>query len=51
MRTRQQPVATVDNGFAQSVACIMATQAYWTGRKQYWDAAAEEITERSPQSA
>ena len=26
MRSRQQPIATVDNGFAQSVACIMATQ-------------------------
>ena len=51
MRSRQQPIATVDNGFAQSVACIMATQAYWTGRKQYWDATAEEIAERPPQSA
>jgi predicted dehydrogenase len=51
MRSRQQPIATVDNGFAQSVACIMATQAYWTGRKQYWDAVAEEITDRPPQSA
>jgi predicted dehydrogenase len=50
MRSRQQPIATVDNGFAQSVACIMATQAYWTGRKQYWDTAREEITDHPPQS-
>jgi predicted dehydrogenase len=48
LRSRQQPVATVQDGFAQSVACIMATQAYWTGKKQYWDARAEEITDRNP---
>jgi predicted dehydrogenase len=48
MRSRQQPVATVHDGFAQSVACIMATQAYWTGKKQYWDAKAEEITDHPP---
>jgi predicted dehydrogenase len=48
LRSRQQPVATVQAGFAQSVACIMATQAYWTGKKQYWDARAEEITDRNP---
>jgi len=29
MRSRQQPHATVDNGFAHSVACIMSTDAYW----------------------
>jgi predicted dehydrogenase len=49
MRSRKDPIATVDNGFAQSVACIMATQAYWTGKKQYWDAKTEEITDRVPQ--
>jgi predicted dehydrogenase len=48
MRSRQQPVATVHDGFAQSVACIMATKAYWTGKKQYWDAKAEEITDHPP---
>jgi predicted dehydrogenase len=48
MRTRQQPVATVHDGFAQSVACMMATKAYWTGKKQYWDAKAEEITDHPP---
>ena len=51
LRSRQQPIATVQNGFAQSVACIMATQAYWTGKKQYWDAKAEEITDRNPATA
>jgi predicted dehydrogenase len=50
MRSRQQPIATVQDGFAQSVACIMATQAYWTGKKQYWDAKAEEITDQVPQA-
>ena len=50
MRSRQQPIATVENGFAQSVACIMATQAYWTGRKQYWNATTEEITDQPSQS-
>ncbi|MDP9337535.1 MAG: Gfo/Idh/MocA family oxidoreductase [Acidobacteriota bacterium] len=50
MRDRRQPIATVENGFAQSVACIMATQAYWSGKKQYWDPQAELITDRAPQS-
>jgi len=50
MRSRQQPIATAQDGFGQSVACIMATQAYWTGKKQYWDAKAEEITEQVPQT-
>lgn len=48
MRSRQQPVATVNDGFAQSVACIMATKAYWSGKKQYWDAKAEEIIDHPP---
>lgn len=48
MRSRQQPVATVHDGFAQSVACMMATKAYWTGRKQYWDAKTEEILDHPP---
>ena len=48
MRSRQQPVATVQDGFAQSVACMMATKAYWTGKKQYWDAKTEEILDHPP---
>ena len=35
MRSRQQPIATVHDGFAQSVACMMATEAYWTGRNNF----------------
>jgi hypothetical protein len=48
MRSRQQPHATVDNGFAHSVACIMSTEAYWSGEKQYWDAKNETIIHRLP---
>jgi predicted dehydrogenase len=37
MRSRQDPHATVHNGFAHSVACMMAAQSYWAGKKMYWD--------------
>ncbi len=45
MQTRRQPSATVDHGFSHSIVCIMAAQAYWTGKRQYWDAAREEIVD------
>ncbi len=48
MRTRTQPAATVHDGFAHSVACIMAAESYWSGRKVYWDSVTETIVERSP---
>ncbi len=48
LRTRQQPVATVNDGLAQSVACMMAAESYWTGKKVYWDAAKETIVDRAP---
>jgi predicted dehydrogenase len=48
MRTRTQPAATVHDGFAHSVACTMAAQSYWSGRKLYWDSVTETIVERSP---
>ena len=48
MRSRQQPHCTVQDGFAHSVACIMAAQAYWSGKKQYWDAASETILDQPP---
>jgi predicted dehydrogenase len=51
IRSRQQPHCTVHNGFAHSVACMMAARSYWSGTKQYWDAAKEEILDRPPQSA
>lgn len=48
MRSRQQPHCTVQDGFAHSVACMMAAEAYSSGRKQYWDAATETILDRAP---
>src|SRR5438309_10017931 len=50
MRSRQQPHCTVQDGFAHSVACMMATKAYSSGKKQYWDAATETILDRVPGS-
>ena len=46
LRSRQQPHSTVQDGFAHSVANIMATQSYWSGKKQYWDVATEAILDR-----
>jgi len=43
MRSREQPHSTVRNGFAQSVASMMAAQSYWSGKKVYWDAKSETI--------
>jgi predicted dehydrogenase len=51
LRTRQQPIATVHDGFAQSVACMMAAESYWTGKKVYWDSKKEEIVDRAPDAA
>jgi len=50
MRTRQQPNCTVHDGFAHSVACMMAAEAYHSGKKQYWDPATETILDRAPGS-
>src|SRR6266702_8117428 len=47
MRSRQQPHCTVRDGFAHSVACMMAAEAYSSGNKQYWDAATETILDRA----
>lgn len=47
LRSRQQPNATVQNGFAHSVAVIMATRAYREGKKLYWDAASETIVDHA----
>jgi predicted dehydrogenase len=43
MRARRDPNATVDHGFSHSVACIMAAQSYWRGRKLSWNPETEEI--------
>ncbi len=48
IRSRQQPHCTVREGFAHSVACMMATEAYWSGRKQYWDTSTETFSDRGP---
>src|ERR1700730_18470841 len=47
LRSRKQPNATVHNGFAHSVACIMAARAYWSGKKVYWDRKAEAILDHA----
>ncbi len=47
LRSREQPHCTVEDGFAHSVACMMATQSYWSGRKVYWDAASETIRDHA----
>jgi hypothetical protein len=48
MRSRQQPHCTVQDGFAHSVACMMAAEAYSSGSRQYWDTATETILDRAP---
>ncbi|HXX43852.1 MAG TPA: Gfo/Idh/MocA family oxidoreductase [Candidatus Acidoferrales bacterium] len=48
MRSRKQPDSPVHDGYAHSVACIMAAKSYWEGRKLYWDAASETIVDRLP---
>jgi hypothetical protein len=48
LRSRRAPHCTVDDGFAHSVACIMAAQSYWSGRKLYWDPRAEAILDHPP---
>jgi predicted dehydrogenase len=48
LRSRRQPNATVQHGFSHSVACMMAAQSYWSGKKLYWDRSTEEIVERTP---
>jgi hypothetical protein len=50
LRSRKQPNATVDDGFAHSVAAIMAARAQREGKKLYWDAQAEEIVDAPPKT-
>ena len=47
MHSRQQPHCTVHDGLAHSVACMMAAESYWSGKKQYWDTANETILDRA----
>lgn len=43
---RKQPDRTADYGFAQSVACMMATQADWSGKNIYQQA--EAVLDSAP---
>jgi predicted dehydrogenase len=47
LRSREQPHCTVQDGLAHSVANIMATQSYWSGKKMYWDTASETILDHA----
>ena len=47
MRDRKQPNANVDHGFSHAIVCIMAAQSYWSGKRLYWDPAAEQIVEHA----
>jgi len=51
MRAGRQPSAPVQAGYAHSVACIMAAQAYWEGKRLYWDAKTESILDHKPDGA
>jgi len=48
MRSRQQTHCTVNEGYAHSVACMMAAESYWAGRKIYWDARTETYSDVKP---
>ncbi len=48
MRDRKQPNANVDHGFSHAIACIMATQSYWSGKRLHWDPKREEILDHPP---
>ncbi len=48
MRSRQQPHCTVHEGYAHSVACMMAAESYWTGRKIFWDTKNETFSDAKP---
>lgn len=43
IRSRRQPVAPIEAGFAHSVAVIMADEAMMTGRRMTYDAARREV--------
>ena len=46
LRSRKTPNASVKNGYAHSVAIIMAARAYREGKKLYWDPKAEQILDQ-----
>jgi predicted dehydrogenase len=48
LRSRRQPNATVQNGLSHSVACMMATEAYWSGKRIYFDPKTETLLDHPP---
>ena len=50
LRSRQQPHATVNNGFGHSLACIMAAHSFWQGKKLFWDTKNEQILDHAPET-
>jgi predicted dehydrogenase len=50
LRSRQQPHSTVSDGYAHSLACIMAAESFWAGKKLYYDPATETILDHAPAS-
>jgi predicted dehydrogenase len=48
LRSHKQPNATVEDGYAHSVAVIMAARAQQEGKKLYWDPQAEQILDHPP---
>jgi predicted dehydrogenase len=50
LRSRKQPHSTVTDGYAHSLACIMAAQSFWAGKKLYYDSVAETILDHAPTS-
>jgi predicted dehydrogenase len=47
LRSRKQPNAPVQAGYAHSVAVIMAARSYREGKKLYWDPTTESIVDRA----
>ena len=47
LRSRQQPHSPVGDGYAHSVACIMAAQSFWAGKKLYYYPATEMILDHA----
>jgi predicted dehydrogenase len=50
LRSRQEPRAPVSDGYAHSVACIMAAEAYWAGKKLYYHPETETIQDHATES-
>lgn len=45
LRSREQPVASIEAGYQHSVACIMADRALQTGRRQVYDPQSATISD------